>query len=109
MLSCLTGSPAPELIFQCDIAPNSRKWLALPSSVQPTYFFADLVQRSFTDTTITAKTLGAKEITLTREDVDLDLYVAGFPCTPFSDKGKRGGWQDPAPLRARQFQFSSNT
>ena len=109
MLSCLTGSPAPELIFQCDIAPNSRKWLALPSSVQPTYFFADLVQRSFTDTTITAKTLDDNEITLTREAVDLDLYVAGSPCTPFSDKGKRGGWQDPAPLRARQFQCNSNT
>jgi site-specific DNA-cytosine methylase len=62
--------------------------------MQPKFFFADLIDRAFPDKAIRTKTLDGTEITLTREAANLDLYVAGFPCTPFSDKGKRGGWQD---------------
>ena len=40
-----------------------------------------------------ATDLGGQRIKLTKDDTKLDLYVAGFMCTPFSDKGKRLGWQ----------------
>ena len=97
MLASVTTMPRLELVFQCDIAPCSRRWLA-NCDVKPSHFFADLIERSFHDKAIITKTLDDKVVKLTRGTTDLDWYVVGFPCTPFSDKGKRGGWQDPPAL-----------
>ena len=35
-------------------------------------------------------------VTFQRDGEDLDLYVVGFPCTPFSAAGLRQGFADPA-------------
>lgn len=92
ILSTTGGVQPAQHIFACDIAPASRQWLE--RHAKPRYLFADLSARVFGRSYIAARTVAGEVIKLTRSDALVDLYVAGFMCTPFSDKGKRGGWQD---------------
>ena len=92
-LEKLTGISAHH-VFSCDIAPASRRWLA--SNVPSKVSLADLRVRVFQPKGFTAKTVDGKVIKVTRSEANLDMYVAGFMCTPFSDKGRRLGWQDEA-------------
>jgi site-specific DNA-cytosine methylase len=43
---------------------------------------------TMTDTTIDGNSIRVSQ------DRDVDLYACGFPCTPFSTKGKQLGWDD---------------
>ena len=91
MLVQAAGWPTAECVFACDIAPASRRWLELHA--KPNHIFADITLRAFAVDQVLATDLSGQHIKLTRDDAKLDLYVAGFMCTPFSDKGKRLGWQ----------------
>lgn len=97
MLEKLTKLPVRR-IFSCDISPASRRWLAcnVPSEV----CLADMRARVFRSVPdvpgFGAKTVDGTIFSVTRDKADLDLYVAGFMCTPFSDKGRRLGWDDEA-------------
>jgi site-specific DNA-cytosine methylase len=58
--------------------------------------FTDIIQRAFGRDSISSVDEHGKRVTITRAFALLDLYVAGFPCTPFSPLGERHGWQDEA-------------
>ena len=91
MLAQEAGLPEAECVFACDISPASRRWLELHT--KPGHIFADLTMRTFGPDEVLATDLCGRRVRLTRDAAKLDLYVAGFMCTPFSDKGLRLGWQ----------------
>ena len=41
-----------------------------------------------------SKTIDGELVRLTAESADVDLYVCGFMCTPFTPDGLRKAWQD---------------
>jgi DNA-cytosine methyltransferase len=61
--------------FASDICPHVRKLLRQEDS-QPRRIYSDIRERSPLD------------------PPQVDLYVAGFPCTPFSNRGNRLGLED---------------
>jgi DNA (cytosine-5)-methyltransferase 1 len=69
-------------VFSCDNDPNVKK--VILANFKPEVFFDDISQRKFH----TDKCL----------EQQLDLYVAGFPCQPFSAAGVHGGTSDPRGL-----------
>ncbi len=91
LAACGHAQPARS-IFACDLAPASRTWLQ--RHCKPGHLFADITKRVFGKDYIVARTVEGHAVQLTRHDANLDLYVAGFMCTPFSDKGQRAGWKD---------------
>ena len=54
--------------------------------------FAQVKARKFTGQSFTSSD-GASGAAVTIDAQVLDLYVAGFPCAPFSSAGKRDGWE----------------
>ena len=41
-----------------------------------------------------SKTIDGELVCLTAESADVELYVCGFMCTPFTPNGLRKAWQD---------------
>ena len=90
-------APSVTQWWACDIAPGPRAWLqrVLPGVA----LFADVVEREFkredpNKTGIRGKVVGtsdSKEQVL-RDDANLDVYVAGFSCSPWSPRGKKEGF-----------------
>ena len=75
------GQFAPDFVFASDIARASQRWLR--AHITHRYIFDDMVSgRSFQKGLITAKQHGTDDVEVCRGD--LDVYVTGFPCTPFS-------------------------
>ena len=94
------NGPDARHVFACDLNPVCRKWLR--EHVRPELMFEDVTDRSFsagrfcgkaepTEPSVTKSVLAQ-----CNASADLDLYIAGFPCTPFSEKGRREGWADEA-------------
>ena len=86
-------APQANHIWACDIAPGPRAWIRriLPSIV----LFADVVQREYLNkNSIQGEVLGAdsSKKNITRAEANLDVYIAGFMCSPWSPKGKREGF-----------------
>ena len=100
-------APSVTQWWACDIAPGPRAWLqrVLPGVA----LFADVVEREFkredpNKTGIRGKVVGtgdSKERVL-RDDANLDVYVAGFSCSPWSPRGKK-----KASLQKRPESFST--
>ena len=80
-------------VFACDIWSGSRKWLQ-HLHVQPV--LADMVVRVWTPVTgkLLTKTCDGQPFVLTNVAADLDIYICGFMCTPFTPNGQRRAWQD---------------
>ena len=86
------GGRAPESIFASDIRRSAQRWLQ--EHIKPMALFADMLSRKhFADGMSGLTTLG-KDMRLSKEESDLDFYVVGFPCTPFSVRGAKLGFDD---------------
>jgi site-specific DNA-cytosine methylase len=64
--------------------------------VQPQQLLADMCARVFGPDSFVSRNTDGQAVRVVRGVADLDLYVVGFMCTPFSDKGPRLGWAAPA-------------
>ena len=85
--------PRVNHIWACDIAPGPRAWIRriLPSII----LFTDVVQREYPDKQgIRGEVVGAgpSKRQILRAEANLDVYIAGFMCSPWSPKGKREGF-----------------
>jgi site-specific DNA-cytosine methylase len=83
-----------QSLWACDVNQACRAWLQ--QHLRPKHVFIDMNARLWRDDAITMRGKDAQPVTFTRAEANLDLYVVGFMCTPFSDKGLRQGWQDEA-------------
>jgi DNA-cytosine methyltransferase len=96
------GGGPPVSVFASEIGKASRRWLF--QNVTPGIMFQDLVMREFrghtpSDAEISGATLpSGRTVAIGALDANLDLYVAGFPCTPFSDRGAKHAFEDEASL-----------
>ena len=83
--------PDIEVIFTCDNSPAAQRWLGVHMKAK--YMFGDIMDRKCSRTSISGITCEGDTVSIKRGDVD--VYTAGFPCTPWSGKGLRLGWSDP--------------
>jgi len=81
-------------VFASDIQEHCRTWLT--NNVKPEHLFTDISLRWFEKDTFLARDIYGHAVRITRETADLDVYVAGFVCSPFSGRGKREGWRSPS-------------
>ena len=95
LLQCdVRGVPGVDVIWACDIDAACRKWLA--QHVKPQHLLADMCERVFVPHGFVSRDIDGTAIFMRRAEADLDLYVVGFMCTPFSTKGPRLGFDAPA-------------
>ena len=80
-------------VFACDIMPASQAWMS-HRDLQP--ILGDINCRLWKaiDRKIITKLTDGTVFSLTAEAADLDLYVCGFMCTPFTPNGNRKEWTD---------------
>jgi site-specific DNA-cytosine methylase len=86
--------PGLEVKWTCDWLPSLQRWLHNVLGVPLSNIFSDINARSFLSDGWAAKNVEGSEVRVIREVDSIDLYVAGFPCTPFSSKGKQAQWDD---------------
>ena len=79
-------------VFACDIWSGSRHWLQT-LGIQP--ILADMNTRVWNKEAgrITTRDIHGNAIQISTKD-DIDLYVCGFMCTPFTPNGRRKEWAD---------------
>jgi site-specific DNA-cytosine methylase len=80
-------------VWAADWAAASQWWLNQVVGVPAERIFGDMNNRKFTADGVRDTNMNQQQVTLERHD-DLDLYVCGFPRTPFSSKGKQLGFDD---------------
>ena len=80
-------------VFACDVMKSAQRWME-HLGLSP--LLDDMNCRLWNKETgvMTAKTNDGKLFRLSAKDADLDLYVCGFMCTPFTPNGMRKAWQD---------------
>ena len=80
-------------VFACDIWTASQRWLQ-NLGVQP--ILGDMNTRIWDGAAkqITTKDMHGKALKISTRDEEIDLYVCGFMCTPFTPNGKRKEWAD---------------
>ena len=82
-----------RVVFGCDILPASRQVMAAVSA--PELILEDMLKREFASAHIESTALGIPgTVRVNRESADLDFYVAGVMCTPWSPKGAQRGFAD---------------
>ena len=79
--------------WAADWAAASQWWLNHVVGIPGEKIFGDMNQRKFMADRMRDTNMDQKQVTIERQE-DLDLYVCGFPCTPFSSKGKQLGFDD---------------
>lgn len=78
-------------VFCCDVLPASRRFLQ--QNLDADVLLADMTERLHQPGSISALDLDGRRVLVPRQ-ADIDLYVAGTMCTPFSPKGAQKGFQD---------------
>ena len=68
--------------FSCDNNPQCQDYIR--RHCKPDFMFADLLQRKWRAGSCFCIDIQSEPHSRVRLPMDLDLYVAGFPCTPFS-------------------------
>ena len=82
-----------DQIFACDITDHCLDWAR--RHLQATYLLKDMLVRRYDGDSLTAVTFPSSSVVrITRAEADLDIYICGFPCTPFSTRGRRLQWDD---------------
>ena len=96
-LACMLKKnlPKAEHVWTCDISPASRKWIREALGAE-TLILADLCARKFQPGAFIAQDIYGETVQMSREQADLDIYIAGFMCSPFSSAGEREGWSADA-------------
>ena len=75
-------------VFACDVWSGSQRWL---QSIGMKVILKDMNMRVWHEGSLTTKDLGGKVCTYGRSD-NVDIYVCGFMCTPFTPNGQRKEW-----------------
>ena len=85
-----------HVAFACDVWKGSKVWLQ--QALAP-LLLMDMNLRIWNTKTgmITTKDTDGNKVSITKEGADLDLYVCGFMCTPFTPSGERKGWHEETP------------
>ena len=80
-------------VFACDVMKSSQKWMA-HLGLKPV--LADMNCRIWNQGTrvMSGKTIDGELLRINAKDADVDVYVCGFMCTPFTPNGLRKSWQD---------------
>ena len=92
----MTNNFKTECVFMCDSAKPCQQWLKnleLGGTI-----FLDMTTRIFDKKQQSIKGLHINGVThtISTKDKCLDLYLCGFPCTPFTTNGLRQGFDDEA-------------
>ena len=90
-----TTLPAAKIVWTCDISCASREWIRKALG-DDTLILADMCARKFKQASFVADDIYGNSVQMSREQADLDIYIAGFMCSPFSQAGARDGWADDA-------------
>ena len=93
--SMLAGSDRNvHIVFACDVWAGSQRWL-LQMGIAP-LLLSDMNVRVWDANAGVIKTKDhqGKVVKISREQADLDIYVCGFMCTPFTPNGEQQGWKD---------------
>ena len=77
-------------VFSCDVWSGSQRWL---ESIGMKTILRDMNMRIWNRGTMTTKDLEGKVCIYRRSD-NIDIYVCGFMCTPFTPNGQRKEWAD---------------
>lgn len=86
--------PVAEHVWTCDISTASRAWIrkVLPQVL----ILDDMSTRTFERDAIVSEDVDGNKVRISRMKADLDLYITGFMCSPFSSAGDRAGWSADA-------------
>ena len=77
-------------VFSCDVWSASQRWL---QSIGMEAILKDMNTRVWHEGSLSTKDIGGKVRTYSRSD-NIDIYVCGFMCTPFTPNGQRKEWAD---------------
>ena len=77
-------------VFSCDVWSGSQRWL---QAIGMKTILRDMNMRVWNEGTMTTRDLGGKARTFRMSD-EIDIYVCGFMCTPFTPNGQRKEWAD---------------
>ena len=85
--------PPLDFVWKSDCYEVLQLSNSIYPHTQPRHSFADVTARRFLNVDGPQFKDVGSNCTISRGD-DIDFYVAGFPCQPFSSKGLRGGFDD---------------
>ena len=80
-----------KFAFSSDLVATCRRWM---ENLRPGPVLVDMTARQFDSQNGSFTTVSdGRRWTLTADQADLDLYVCGFVCSPFTKNGQRREWQ----------------
>lgn len=79
--------------WAADWSDASQRWLEQVVGVPRHAILGDMSKRVLSGGAMLDTAINGSSFRVSH-DRDVDLYVCGFPCTPFSTKGKQLGWDD---------------
>jgi len=89
-LEAAVGLRLCRLLYACDITPASQRWLQ--SAFVHQHLLPDMRKRKFSGTGMHTSDVDGMPVFVPKGQVD--VYVCGFPCQPFSTKGQQLQFED---------------